>query len=41
VQAIFTEDALPADQAPYTEINALWFTGRDAARARVDALKPR
>ena len=41
VQAIFTEDALPADQAPYTEINALWFTDRDGARARVDALKPR
>jgi ferredoxin len=41
VQAIFTEDALPPDQAPYTEINALWFTDRDAARARVDALKPR
>jgi NAD-dependent dihydropyrimidine dehydrogenase PreA subunit len=41
VTAIFAEDALPSGQAPYTEINALWFTDRGAARARVDALKPR
>ena len=41
VTAIFAEDALPPDQAPYTEINALWFTDRAAARARVDELKPR
>ena len=41
VTAIFAEDALPPEQTPYTEINALWFTDRAAARARVDALKPR
>jgi NAD-dependent dihydropyrimidine dehydrogenase PreA subunit len=40
VTAIFTEDALPAQWADYTEVNALWFRDRDAARARVNELKP-
>lgn len=40
-EAIFSLDELPADQAEWTEINALWFKDRDAARARVDALVPR
>jgi len=40
VTAIFAEDALPAQWADYTEVNALWFRDRDAARARVNELKP-
>jgi NAD-dependent dihydropyrimidine dehydrogenase PreA subunit len=41
VAAIKAEDALPPEWEPYTEINALWFTDKEAARARLDALKPR
>jgi NAD-dependent dihydropyrimidine dehydrogenase PreA subunit len=41
VQAIFTEDALPAKWAGYTAANALWFEDKTAARASVDQLKPR
>ena len=40
VTAIYSEDALPEKWTPYTEVNALWFTDRDAARARVDELEP-
>jgi ferredoxin len=40
VTAIFAEDALPTQWADYTEVNALWFHDRDAARARVNELKP-
>ncbi len=40
VQAIFTEDDLPAKWAPYTEVNALWFSDKDAARDKVNQLKP-
>jgi ferredoxin len=40
VEAIRTEEELPADWAPYTAVNALWYEERNAARARVDALKP-
>lgn len=40
VEAIFTEDALPEKWAPYTEVNAVWFSDRAAARAQVDELKP-
>ena len=41
VAAIKAEDALPPEWEPYTEINALWFTDKEAARAKLDALKPR
>jgi NAD-dependent dihydropyrimidine dehydrogenase PreA subunit len=41
VTAIYAEDALPPEHAPYIEVNALWFRDREAARARVDAIKPR
>ncbi len=37
VSAIFAEDDVPADQKQFTEINALWFTDKDAARAKVTA----
>lgn len=40
VQAIFTEDELPAQWAGYTEVNALWFKDAEGARARVNELKP-
>jgi NAD-dependent dihydropyrimidine dehydrogenase PreA subunit len=40
VSAIFAEDDVPADQAAYTEIDALWYKDKDAARARVAALAP-
>ncbi len=40
VNAIYPEDSVPADQAPYTRIDALWFSDRAAARAEVDSLKP-
>jgi len=40
VAAIFPEESLAADQVPYTEINALWFSDRDAARAKVNELVP-
>ena len=40
VTAIFAEDDVPADQAAYTEIDALWFKDPEAARARVAELKP-
>ena len=40
VTAIFAEDALPAQWSSYTEINAVWFKDRDAARALVNQQKP-
>jgi ferredoxin len=40
VNAIFTADAVPAQWTAYTEINALWFTDKDAARAKVNEAKP-
>jgi ferredoxin len=40
VNAIFSEDAVPAEWAVYTEINALWYQDKAAARAKVDAAKP-
>lgn len=40
VEAIFSAEALPADWADYTEINAVWFTTPETARARVNAIAP-
>lgn len=40
VTAIFAEDDVPAGQEAYTEIDALWFKDKDAARAKVEELKP-
>ena len=36
VGAIFEEAAVPRESMAFTEINALWFEDKDAARARVD-----
>ncbi len=41
VDAIFAEEDVPADQAPYIEINKLYFKDQDGARTKLDALKPR
>ena len=35
VSAIFAEDDVPSDQAFYTEVEALWFKDKAAARAKV------
>lgn len=40
VTAIFAEDDVPSGQEAYTEIDALWFKDKDAARAKVSELKP-
>ena len=40
VNAIFSSDAVPGEWAQYTEINALWYQDKAAARAMVDAIKP-
>jgi ferredoxin len=40
VNAIFSEDALPAEWTKYTEINALWYTDKAGARALLEAAKP-
>lgn len=40
VTAIFAEDDVPSGQEVYTEIDALWFKDKDAARAKVEELKP-
>jgi NAD-dependent dihydropyrimidine dehydrogenase PreA subunit len=39
-EAIFANDAVPEDQKPWIEVNALWYTDKDAARAKVSELKP-
>jgi ferredoxin len=40
VDAIFELSSLPADWSEYAEVNAQWFEDKDAARARVNELKP-
>jgi ferredoxin len=40
VAAIFPADSVPAEWDAYTEVNALWYTDKDAARAKIDQLKP-
>jgi NAD-dependent dihydropyrimidine dehydrogenase PreA subunit len=40
VTAIFAEEDVPEDQAAYKEVDAQWFSDKDAARKRVDELKP-
>jgi NAD-dependent dihydropyrimidine dehydrogenase PreA subunit len=41
VNAIFPEESLPTEWATYTQIDATWYTDKDAARAAVDEAKPR
>jgi NAD-dependent dihydropyrimidine dehydrogenase PreA subunit len=40
VNAIYPEESLPPEWAPYIQINAVWFTDKAAARATIDGLKP-
>lgn len=40
VTAIFAEDDVPENEAGYTEVNVIWFTDKDAARAKVNELTP-
>jgi ferredoxin len=40
VNAIYPEDAVPAEMEPYKRINALWYEDPEAARAEVNRLKP-
>jgi ferredoxin len=40
VNAIYPEDAVPDDQEPFKEINALWYDDPEAARALVHQYKP-
>ena len=35
VSAVYAEDDVPDEEAHYTEINDLWFSDKDAARAKV------
>ncbi|MCA9847384.1 MAG: ferredoxin family protein [Dehalococcoidia bacterium] len=35
VTAIFAEDDVPDDQQKFVEINRLWYSDKDAARAKV------
>jgi ferredoxin len=38
VTAIFAEDDVPDDQKGFTEVNALWFQDKAAARDKANAL---
>lgn len=40
VEAIYDEYNLPSELEPYAEIDYLWFSDREAAREKLDALKP-
>jgi NAD-dependent dihydropyrimidine dehydrogenase PreA subunit len=41
VAAIYEDKDLNGESAPYLAVNADWFSDKAAARAAVDALKPR
>ncbi len=41
VDAIYAEEDLPREWSHFTEINEQYFTDPDAARARVEQIKPR
>ena len=40
MSAIFAEDDVPDNMKPYTEINALWYKDKGAARAKVQEVHP-
>ena len=40
VTAIFAEDDLPEEWAEYTELNAVWYSDKEGARAKVAELAP-
>ena len=41
VNSIFPAESVPAQWAPYIQIDANWFKDKAAARTAVDAAKPR
>jgi len=41
VNSIFPAESVPAQWAPYIQIDANWYKDKAAARAAVDAAKPR
>ena len=41
VAAIYEENDLSSENAPYIQVNAEWFVDKASARAAVDILKPR
>lgn len=40
VNAIYPEDAVPAEWAPFTELDARWYQDKDSTRQAVDEWKP-
>jgi len=40
VEAIFTEEDVPDEWKPYTEVNVQWFRDKDAARSKINELRP-
>ena len=40
VEAIFTEEDVPDEWKEYTAVNAQWFKNKDAARGKVNELRP-
>ena len=40
VEAIFTEEDVPDEWKEYTAVNAQWFKNKDAARAKINELRP-
>ena len=40
VEAIFTEEDVPDEWKPYTEINVLWFNDKDNARSKINEIRP-
>lgn len=40
VEAIFTEEDVPDEWKEYTAVNAQWFKNKDAARSKVNELRP-
>ena len=41
VNAIFPEESLPPEWAQFAQIDATWYTDKEAARRAVDEIKPR
>jgi len=41
VSAIYAEEDLPESESVFTEIDALWFRDKDAARAKVNDIVPK
>lgn len=40
VEAIFTEEDVPDEWKPYTEINVQWFQNKDTARSKLNEIRP-